>query len=206
MRITRIKTLKSSRFGLFDGEQFLLSLDEATLADSGLAVGDELTEEELEGLKARAEDSRAKDRALTLLAMRDHSAKELRDKLGRKLEAESADRAVARMEQLGLIDDGRFAASYAAELVTRRRYGRRRAVYELIRKGIGREAAEEAVDALDADPAEGARALLRQKFPRGLVDEADRRRAVSALQRRGYDWEDIRRALDTYGMDEENAD
>ena len=128
MRITQIKTLKSGRFGLFEGERFLLSLDEATLADSRLAVGDELTDEELDGLKAQAEDSRAKDRALTLLAMRDHSEKELRDKLGRKLDTQAVDYAVARREQLGRIDDGRFAAAYAAELVTRRRYGRRRAV------------------------------------------------------------------------------
>ena len=206
MRITRIKTLRNGRIGLFAGERFLLSLDEATLADSGLAAGDELTEEELESLKAWVEEARAKDKALTLLAMRDHSETELRRKLRRTLSEDAVENAVGRMEELGLIDDGRFAARYAEELVNRRKFGRRRAVYELMRKGVGREAAERAVDALHADPVEGAAQLLRRKFPRGLPDEAARRRAVGALQRRGYAWDEIRRALDAYGMDEEDAD
>lgn len=206
MRITQIKTLKSGRLGLFSDECFLVSLDEATLADSGLAAGDELSDSELEDLKSRAEEAKAREKALRLLTMRDHSAAELRRKLGRTLSEGAVESAVGRMEELGLIDDGRFAARYAAELVNRRKFGRRRVIYELLRRGIDRETAERVVDAVAADPVEDARELLRQKFPRGLPDEAARRRAVGALQRRGYEWDEIRRALEIYGMDGENAD
>lgn len=51
---------------------------------------------------------------------------------------------------------------------------------------------------MDIDPAEQLRDLLERKYARGLGDEKSRRRTVAALQRLGYRWEEIRRALEEY--------
>ena len=205
MRITQIKPLKNGRYGLFSGDDFVFSLDEATLAESRVAAGDEIGPQELEALRAKAQRGRAREKALRLLTMRDHSREELRRKLERTVDADAAREAVGRMEDLGLVNDGEYAARYARELIQRRDFGRRRAVFELCRRGIGKETAEQAVDAVDGDPLQRAERFLRAKYPQGLADEAARRRAGAALARRGFDWEDIRRAIE-YIEDEENAD
>ena len=205
MRITQIKQLKNGRYGLFAGDDFVLSLDADTLAGSGIAAGDDIGPEKLEALRGKAQQGRAREKALRLLTMRDHSREELRRKLERSIDAGTAEEAVGRMEELGLIDDEAYAARYARELIGRRNFGRRRAVFELCRRGVDKAMAEQAVEAVDGDPLRRAEQFLRGKYPQGLPDEAARRRAGAALARRGFDWEDIRRAIENI-EDEENAD
>lgn len=205
MRITQIRALKNGRFGLFSDDDFVLSLDADTLAESHIAAGDEIGPEALEALRGKVQQDRAREKALRLLTMRDHSREELRRKLERSVDADAAREVVGRMEDLGLVNDGEYAARYARELITRRNFGRRRAVLELCRRGIGKEMAEQAVAAVDGDPFRRAEQFLRAKYPQGLADEAARRRAGAALARRGFDWEDIRRAIENI-EDEENAD
>ena len=56
------------------------------------------------------------------------------------------------------------------------------------------------------DPAQQLRELLARKYARNLQDEKGRRRTVAALQRLGYRWEDIRRALEEFMPDEGRED
>ena len=206
MIISEVRALKNGRFGLFAGETFLFSLDADTYASCGIHAGDELDVGALEKLRAEAETQKAREKALLLLSYRDHSKEELRRKLLRSADGEAADAAADRMEELGLIDDAAYARRLAEELLQVRHYGRQRAVFEMLKKGIDRETVLGAVDAFDGDPPARALKLLQKKYPRGIADEAARRRASAMLQRCGYTWEDIRQALNNYGMDEQDAD
>jgi regulatory protein len=67
--------------------------------------------------------------------------------------------------------------------------------WELTRRGIERELAEQIAEENAPDPGQAIRRLLETKYARSLGDEKGRRRTVAALQRLGYRWEDIKGAL-----------
>jgi regulatory protein len=203
MTVTEIKRLKSGRYGLFSDGKFIISLDERVYLDSGVANGCELDEEQLGELRAADEKRRAAEKALTLLTARDHSGAELRQKLKRTLSAEAAEDAAGRMEELGLINDEKFAQELAGELYSRRLLGRGRVLIELKKRGVAKDIAEAAADELDDDPGARALELLRRKYPRGIADEAGRRRALALLARSGYGWDECRGALKEFANNDE---
>lgn len=133
-------------------------------------------------------------RALGLLVRREHSRKELSRKLAaRGVEAEQAQAAVDRMTAEGWQNDARFAE----QLVRSRAntgYGPIRIRAELGTHGLDREAVAAAMDAYEGDWADNARDLVRRRFPRGLDDLAQRRKAADLLARRGFAADQIRAA------------
>lgn len=202
MTITKIRRQKNGRFAVYADGEYRLSLDERTLSQSGLEQGAEITQEKLDELSGLAEDFRAVDRAMTILSLRDHSKEELRRKLAHTVGEEEADKAADHMEVLGLVDDARYAEQLAEELLDLRLFGANRAAYELTRRGIDREIAEELVTRLDTDPQARILRFLQKKYPRALEDEQTRRRATAALSRNGFRWEDIRGAMSRFGEEE----
>lgn len=181
-----------------DGEQ-AVKVDTETFLRSGLRLGDELDDEELHQLIQASDAHRAREKALYLLEHRAHSKKELTEKIARTAASrEAAEAAADRMEELGLLNDEEYARRYAQELFTRKRYGAMRVKQELRQKGIDPELIEELLaEYADEDAAlENMQALLFKKYPGWQEDEKVRRRAFAALQRLGYAYTDIRRAME----------
>lgn len=197
MKITEIRPRRKGLSALFIDGEFAMVLDTQTLLEQRIDVGKELDDEELHELITLSNERRAKEKALWLISYRSHSKKELRDKIRRTCDAEAADKAVERMEELGLVNDEDFARRYAEQLLYGKRLSKRAAFYELRRKGIDQATAEEALAELDVDVHEQIRALIEKKY-RNINDEKIRRRAVAALQRLGYGWEDIKAVLEEY--------
>ena len=81
---------------------------------------------------------------------------------------------------------------------TRRGYGTLRIRQELRRRGVEREEADRAMEDYAADR-DAMRALLDKRLGGDLSDRKEVQKAIAALQRRGFLWEDIRSALNEYG-------
>ena len=180
-----------------DGEE-AVKIDTETYLRSGLKPGAELTDEELHGLIQASDARRAKEKALYLLEHRNHSKKELTEKIARTAASREAARAAAeQMEELGLINDEAFARDYARELFGRKRFGARRVRQELKLKGIGDELIGELLAEYGDEEfaQENIRAVLEKKYADWPEDEKARRRAYAALQRLGYSYDQIRRAM-----------
>lgn len=97
---------------LEDGSILRLGENETLILPS--AVGKELTEEEAEGLMASLHRSGLKEKALSLLARKPQSRKELERKLSQwEATQEEAAAICERMAELGYLDD----AAYAAQVV-----------------------------------------------------------------------------------------
>lgn len=188
---------------LFVDGEFAFDTDTQAYLDSGLRPGDAVTEEALRTLREEGDARRAERKAMRLLALRAHSRGELERKLARSFPREAAARAARRMEELGLVDDAEYARALARELYARKGFAEERVRLELLRRGIGREAAARAAAEARPDPAGGARRVLERKYARALGDEKGRRRAAAALRRLGYRWEEIRGALKEYETDGE---
>lgn len=153
-QITAIKETKKGRLALFLDGEFAFSLDEETFAAADLHVEDELDAWQLEELRRKSDTRKAVDRALDILALRDHAAGELYQKLCRKFDPHSAAAAVAKAEELGLLNDESYARRRAAELL-RKRKSRREIAADLNAKGIDRDTAAAVLEELFADPEDG---------------------------------------------------
>ena len=193
------------RFDVFvDGKSVAtLSLD--AIERLQLVVGTAVTGKE-ERIAREAAQVKVYDRALNMLAFRARSSAELSRALVRKGEPkEHVDAAVARLREHGLLDDAAFAQSFTRAKVLGAQQSRRRVQQDLARKGVARDVSDAAIATVfeeeQVDQREIVEGAARKKL-RTLkkVDPAARRRRLYAfLARRGYDGEDIRRAMDAVG-------
>ena len=143
---------------------------------------------------------KALDAAARQLACRALSQKQLRDRLLAKGFAEdAAEYAVAWLLARGLLNDEAFAAGVTRSY-EKRGYGENRIRQELRRRGVDRDAADEALEQHMPDLAKMA-ALLDKRLHGDLTDRREVDKAIAALQRRGYRWDDIRAAIRAYGAD-----
>ncbi|MEE0914105.1 MAG: regulatory protein RecX [Ruminococcus sp.] len=184
-----------------DGE-FVMNLDTRTLIENRFDVGKEIDDEDLHEIINLSNERRAKEKALWLISYRDHSKKELTDKIKRTCDEESAEKAVERMEELGLVNDEAYAQRYARKLLYSKHMSKNAAVFELSRKGIDKELAQEILENTEVDERDQIRQVIDKKY-RNLSDEKIKRRAVAALQRLGYRWDDIRSVLEEYSEEDE---
>ena len=129
--------------------------------------------------------------ALKLLARRELSEKELRDRLvDRGHSADEIDRVVKHLLETKSLDDGRVARAYARTAANVKGRGRLRVMRELTAMGIGRDVASEALAEVFADVDE--RALIAkalQKKMRGrprIANAAEHARLYQFLMRQGF--------------------
>ena len=110
---------------------------------------------------------------------------------------DSANRICDRLEELGLLDDERYARTYAGELLRNKHMSARGIRQQLAMKGIAHDIAEVVVEELELDPVENILELLQTKYrTRDLTDDKQRRRTIAALARLGYSQSDIYSALE----------
>lgn len=140
----------------------------------------------------------ARDKALKLLARREHSRRELERKLlQRKFAPEHIATTLDWLTERGFLDDTRYAR-LAAEAQQRRGMGPLRARARLLRAGIAENLAERAVaEAFAAsDLAAQARVLCERRFGApGELSRRDLQRAYRFLLARGYRPELVRDIL-----------
>lgn len=197
MLITAVEPRRKAMCALYLDGEFVMNLDARTLIENRFDVGREIDDEDLHEIINLSNERRAKEKALWLISYRDHSKKELADKIKRTCDGESAEKAVERMEELGLVNDELYAQRYANKLIFSKHMSKKAVAFELAHKGIDKDIAEEILEDIDVDECEQIREVINKKY-KNLNDEKIKRRAVSALQRLGYRWDDIRSVLDEY--------
>lgn len=197
MKITDIRPRRKGLSAVYIDGDYALSLDTQTLLEHRIDIGRELDDAELHDLIESSNERRAKEKALWLISYRSHSKKELRDKISRTCDRQSAEKAVERMEELGLVNDRDYAERCAQTLIFTKHMSKRGAAMELRRKGIESEIIDEVLDDIEVDEREQIQAVIERKYPK-IDDEKIRRRAVAALQRLGYGWEDIKAVIESF--------
>ena len=203
MIITEIRKRRGTLYLLvLDGEP-AMTVDARTFDESPYRPGGAIDDGQLRELLEQSARRRAREKALYLLSLRDHSRAELEDKLRRGEGREAAAETAARMEELGLVNDEAYAYRLARELRLRKRYPLRRTVQELTARVVDREIALQAAGEPETDDAALSLELLRKKYYNRLQTEEDRRRVRAALARRGFGGGDIRRAMEAFGEENE---
>lgn len=198
---TAIRRRRLYLLKLEDGRE--LSVDRQTFDESPYRVGMDITPEQLETLLTTSQYNRARERALYLLGLRDYACHELQQKLLTEATPEIASSVVERLAEVGLLDDAAYARRLARHLTEFKQYPRRRVEQELRRKGLAQDHVRDAVDSLDGEDFALALALLEKKYYNKVKDPKGRQQVTAALARRGFSYGAIRRAMEEFGLQNE---
>lgn len=205
MKILEIKPAKGRLYEIvLEGEQTLW-LHADLVQSEYLHTGDDLDDARIAALKYRAAEHRAYEHGLYLLEKRGYSYREMYDKLNAAPNAQE-DAVLAALEKLtryGFLNDACYAEQLARQYIEIKKFGRRRAEFEMRRRGLSQEDIDDALSAYDDAEAISARLLelLQKKYARYLTDPDDRKsteKVTAALVRRGYTFQQIRYAIEDY--------
>ncbi|MHB8623707.1 MAG: regulatory protein RecX [Sulfuricaulis sp.] len=140
--------------------------------------------------------------AIQWLARREHSRRELHDKLLKKgCPGELAAETVTRLETERLVSDDRFLESLI-QVRRNRGYGPLHIQKELQEKGVTAEAIERWLNVSGREWLEDIRRVQRKKFGANLPRSyTERARQARFLQYRGFTYDQIQQVLNPRGQD-----
>ena len=204
MRIELLKTTpdRAGRYLVRFSDDSTMRLYRQTVEDFALYAGKELSAGEMEDLRAAAGQMSAKMRAVRIVSATGVTKKDLEQRLVHKGEdPDQAKEAVRWMAELDLLDDREVARTVVQKCINRG-YGPARAKQMLYEKKVPRQYWEEVL-ADYPDMEESIADFLRSKLGAD-PDEKDKKRAIDAALRRGHNYSQIRRALNSLDMDHDD--
>ncbi len=162
-----------------------------------LAVGQTLSDEQIQAWQAQDATSRAYHQTLRWLGRRPRSIAEVRRYLEKKDLASSAiEHIIARLEDLHYVDDAEFARYWVRQREDFKPRGQRALRYELRQKGIDNRHIDAALAELS--PEDSARRAAQKKLRTLRHQDPDtlRQKLGAFLVRRGFDYEVVRKVVD----------
>jgi len=131
------------------------------------------------------------NKALDILSRREHSQKELSDKLIKKFNIpELVDSVIHSLLEKNLLNDYRYSESY---VVARKRkgFGPKKIGYELVSRGVNENTASEVIDA-EGGWNEAALKAFNKKFKAGIGEDfKEQNKQKAFLQNRGFSFQEI---------------
>ena len=201
MRIDVVSTRpdRAGKYRVHFSDGSSMGLYRQTIEDHGLYTGKELTEEEMDKLRADAGKMSAKMRAVRIVAASSVSVGDLEHRLISKGETPAdARQAVDWMCSMDILDDRRTAEQIVQRCIGKG-YGLARAKQALYEKRIPKELWQEVL-AEYPEQTEAIVDFLRNRLGDDY-DQKNLRKATDALIRKGHSYQQIRKALNRMGDD-----
>lgn len=199
MLITEIKKTSPGRFTVVFEDESEVKSNLVVISDLRLFSGKDLDEKQLREFRHLSQRVIAREKALEYISHRRMSCKEIERKmLDKGYDEETAAYCVQWLLENRFLNDESYAGAIVRHY-SAKGYGPGRIRMELNRRGIDRELWDSAFDELPEDTSK-----IDKFISSRLTDPSDRaqvQKISAALYRRGYSWEDIRRALRRFSAD-----
>ena len=186
---------RGSKIHLLLDDEYRITTDVDFWAENFIKDGTDIDDEEWENLVTKINYRKSFNKCADLLSRRDHSVKELKEKLLRTVDEASADKAIERFLELGYLDDEKFAKALAKHLYEVKNYSDNHVRQELYKRGISREIVYDIIDTSEIDSIETIINLVIKKYYNKLNAENGKEKVVAALMRKGFSYGDIKTAL-----------
>ena len=193
---------RGNKIHLFIDGEYRITTNASFFAENYYADNSEIDEEEWKELVDKINYSKAVNKCYDLLSRRSHSVKELRDKLLKLFDAETADRAIAQMLEYGYLNDEAYAKELFEYLVNVKKLSKRFVILEMNKRGISSEIYNELIDGADIDNVGTAFDIISTKYIRKLNEEGGRQKVIAAMARKGFSYSDITAALERLEYEE----
>lgn len=196
MKIDRVSRKDEKNVSVYfdNGERLILSED--TFYNSGLRKGDEISEDRFSFFIEQNILYHIKQKALSFLARRFHSERELFIKLKSKSYEERLIKIVLNeLREKSFINDQVFANHFIEEKLKKKRWGKNKIKAALFSKGVSASIIDEVLKSFDSeiDQNEAALGLAQKKLEKLKLRESDDRKLkqklISFLLSRGFDYE-----------------
>ena len=131
------------------------------------------------------------NKALDLLSRREHSSKEIREKLILRFDDKVIiNTVITKLEKNNLINDTRFAEAYVSSR-KRKGFGPQKITFELLSKGVSESVANRIIDE-EGGWKRAAKLAFTKKFKNGLSsDVKNSLKQKSFLKNRGFGFKEI---------------
>lgn len=198
MQIVSLKKdkLHLTRIILDSGDEVLLDND--VCYEKSLKAGIEFETDFLQELIFESDYVRAKTRALWYLDRADHTEKGLYGKLIRAgFKEKPSAKVIARLKEVGMIDDRRYAENYANRLIEAN-VSKREALQKMLSKGVPYDLAKSVLEDTETDEVTQIKNVIKKKYRTKLLAEGGVQKVYAALVRKGFAYESVKTALKTY--------
>ncbi len=202
MTITNIEKTKKGRYSLFIDDEFVFSVHRDTLHKCHISSGKVTTTQELEHIMSTDGLISAKEQALNILSRAPQSTGNLAEKLEKYYPEDIVAQTVARMTELGLLDDTDYAMRFSRDCINLKKYSLRRTKEALMQKKIPPHIIEHALEQFDDDQVDAIVDIVLKKYRSKIFEYDSLQKVIAALMRKGYPYHDIKAALDKIEAEE----
>lgn len=193
-----IKKVKDKYYRVFADEKEIGIFHEKTLNRLKIQDKKEYGQEYIKKFELIKKIKLAKKKAEDILSYRDHSEKELYEKLIKHTEKEIANYVIRYMKKRGIVDDFKYATNLAQKLIFKKNKGKNLAILEITKKGINKDLARSVVLQINCDFVEQIKTLISKKHKEKLKNYESKKKLISSLLRRGYCYSDIDSAIKSF--------
>lgn len=196
MKVSDIKqqVKRKSRYSIYLDGKYSFSLSESELMQSGIRIGKEYTQAELEDLQQVAVLDKGNMRALDYLSRRPRSEWEVRDYLKRKeYESPVIDIILNKLSEYGYIDDFKFSQAWINNRRALKPTSLRRLRQELMQKHVSKEVIEQAIQVDEGDEKTALKDLIDKKRQQSRYQ--DDQKLIAYLLRQGFNYGDVKAVL-----------
>ena len=189
------------RFNIYLDGKFGFAVPAVALAKAGLAVGNQLSQQEIDELVKENEYLKVYDRVLNFISFRPRSEKEIKDWFKRKEVGEETQKMIwEKLTHLGYINDEEFVKWWIDQRTTFRPVGKRVIEMELRQKGISPNLVSQylSISVSSSSELELAKKAAEKKIKlyKNLPPQEFKQKMSSFLARRGFSWETIEQVID----------
>ncbi|MBU0619259.1 RecX family transcriptional regulator [Patescibacteria group bacterium] len=205
-QITKLKAQKNAkRANLYVDNQFIVGLSLDLVVKRGLAVGQSLSNKQLDKLLTRTLLEKLYNQALNFLSFRPRSPQEVKRFLIKKTQAgpefkKVIDLVLTKLDQRGLVDQSAFAQWWLEQRLRFRPKGKLALKQELRQKGIEPQIIDQVL--AEVDEVQTIRDFYVQKLAKKSSLISQPKKLIAYLQRRGFSWSAIKTCVDEWGKKE----
>lgn len=197
--ITSIKQQKDkNRVNIYLDGKFAFGLDLENFVKLNLRVEQELTGEQIDLIKNKAEFQKTLGKLLNFATRRPRSEKEIREWFYRKKTPEKFHKKLfTKLKYFDFIGDEKFAKWWVDQRISFRPKSKRVLVQELKIKGISSDVINAIFEETQIDEAKIAKELLGKKAYRWekLEPKLQKQKATEYLSRNGFSWDVIKKVF-----------
>lgn len=157
--------------------------------------GTDITDEQWQELVGAINYRKAVNKCYDLLSRRDHSVKELKQKLLRTVDPDNANKAIEKMLDLGYLDDEKYARTLFHHLYDNKKMSLNFIKHEMYMKGIDSFIIEDVLCENEVDNVANIVELINSKYAGKLRAENGKQKVMAALARKGFSYSDIKNAF-----------
>ena len=187
---------RGKKIHLLLDDEYIITTDEDFWAENYIKDGTDIDEDEWNKLVTKINLKKAVDKCYDLLSRRDHSVKELKTKLLRTVDENSADAAIEKMLDLGYLDDEKYAQTLVRYLLDNKNMSKNFVKQEMYKRGLSADIINNILENTEFDNSANCVELITNKYRNKLRAEGGKDKVTAALMRKGFSYYDIKHAFE----------